>query len=64
MRVTIDQKKCSGYASCMIIVPEVFDLHDDDNLAYVIDEHPAEELRPKLEKAVRNCPTRAIVIEP
>jgi len=46
----------------MGIVPEVFDLGDDD-LLVVLDEHPDEALRPRLEEAVRCCPKQAIRLD-
>ena len=42
--------------------PEVFELRDDD-LLYVLDENPAEELRERVLAAVRTCPKNAISIE-
>ena len=42
--------------------PEVFEVRDDDNL-YILDEHPPEELRSKVEQAVRSCPKQAITLE-
>ena len=38
-------------------------LHRDDNFLYVLQEEPPEALRPKMEEAVRMCPTGAISIE-
>jgi ferredoxin len=32
----------------------------EDDFLYVLDEHPPEELRPKLEQAVVSCPRAAI----
>jgi ferredoxin len=46
----------------MGILPEVFEVRDDDFL-YVLDENPSEELRDKLMEAVRACPKNAISIE-
>jgi ferredoxin len=43
----------------MGIVPEVFEVREDDFL-YVLDENPPEELRPRLEQAVAACPRAAI----
>ena len=42
--------------------PEVFEVRDDDYL-YILDETPAEALRPKVEEAARSCPKAAITIE-
>jgi ferredoxin len=46
----------------MDAAPEVFEVRDDDFL-YVLDEHPPEELRSKVEQAVRACPKQAITLE-
>lgn len=46
----------------MAAAPEVFEVRDDD-LLYVLDEKPPEELRQKVEAAVRTCPKHAITIE-
>lgn len=61
MRVVVDLKQCESNAICMGIVPEVFELGDDDILV-VLDEHPDEALRPRIEEAVRLCPKQAISI--
>jgi len=39
----------------------VFEVRDDD-LLYVLDEEPGEELRTKVEQAVRSCPKVALSI--
>jgi ferredoxin len=46
----------------MGLAPEVFEVRDDDNL-YILQERPAESLRPKVESAVRSCPKQAISVE-
>lgn len=61
MRVVVDYDLCESNAVCMDVAPEIFEVRDDDFL-YVLDETPAEELRPKLELAVRRCPKQAISI--
>ena len=35
---------------------------EDDNL-YVLQENPPEELRGKVEQAVRSCPKQALALE-
>jgi ferredoxin len=62
MRVVVDFDQCESNALCMGILPEVFEVRDDD-LLYVLDENPPEELRDKLMEAVRSCPKNAISIE-
>ena len=62
MKVIVDYDVCESNAVCMGILPEVFEVRDDDFL-YVLDENPPEELRTKLDEAVRRCPKQAIKIE-
>jgi ferredoxin len=61
-KVVVDFDLCESNAICMGIAPEVFEVRDDDFL-YVLQEEPSEELRPKVEEAVRRCPKQAIAIE-
>lgn len=62
MRVVVDSKTCEGNAVCVKAAPEVFRLRDDD-VAEVLVAEPGEELRAKVEAAVRGCPRRAIRLE-
>ncbi len=62
MRVVVDYGRCESNALCMAAAPEVFEVRDDDQL-YVLDEHPPESLRAKVEQAVRACPKIALSIE-
>jgi ferredoxin len=62
MKVLIDWGLCQGHANCTGDAPEVFEIDDDGNLKVLLEE-PPEALRPKLELAVRYCPTGAIRIE-
>ena len=62
MRVVVDFDLCESNALCMGLAPEVFEVRDDD-LLYVLDENPPEELREKVLAAVRVCPKNAISVE-
>jgi ferredoxin len=62
MRVIVDFDQCESNALCMAAAPEVFEVRDDDFL-YVLQDEPPEELRAKVEAAVRSCPKTAITIE-
>jgi len=62
MRVVVDYDLCESNAICMVAAPEVFEVRDDDFL-YVLQDEPSEELRGKVEEAVRRCPKQAIAIE-
>lgn len=61
MRVVVDFDLCQSNAVCMGIAPEVFEVRDD-NFLYILMEEPGEDLRPKMDEAVRLCPTAAISI--
>ena len=61
MKVVVDYDLCEANALCMDCAPEIFRVEEDDTLTVLIDE-PGEELREKLEKAVRLCPRQAITI--
>ncbi|HEY1740930.1 MAG TPA: ferredoxin [Acidimicrobiia bacterium] len=62
MKVIVDFDRCESNAVCMGIAPDVFEVRDDDFL-YILQEEPPEEMRPKIEEAVRLCPKQAISIE-
>jgi len=59
MKVVIDHTLCEGHAKCMDLVPEVFEVRDDDRSYVIVDEVPAA-LREKVERAARVCPRAAI----
>ena len=59
MRVVVDYDLCESNAICMGILPEVFEVRDDDFL-YLLNETPPEEYREKLLHAVASCPKQAI----
>ena len=61
MRVVVDFDLCESNALCMAAAPEVFEVRDDDFL-YVLQDEPPDELREKVETAVRVCPKAAISI--
>ena len=62
MRIVVNLDLCEANAICTRIAPDVFRLDDDDNL-HLLDENPPEELRERLERAVRRCPKQAIAID-
>jgi ferredoxin len=61
MRVVVDKDLCEGNAVCMKVAPEVFVVGDDDQ-ARILIERPDEDLREKVEAAVRRCPRQAIAL--
>ena len=59
MKVTVNHDLCEGHGKCEQQAPEVFELRDDD-LSYVLVDEVPEELKPKVEQAIRLCPRAAI----
>ena len=59
MRVRVNPDLCEGHGKCQATAPEVFELRDDD-LSYVLMDDIPEELREKVEHAIRLCPRQAI----
>ena len=62
MKIIVDFDTCNSNAVCMGIAREVFEVRDD-NFLYILQEQPPEQLRAKIEEAVRSCPTGSISIE-
>ncbi len=62
MKPVIDHDLCIGDGICEEICPEVFELRED-GLAYVIDDDPDATLKPKIDEAIKECPTSAIYLE-
>lgn len=59
MKVIVDEDLCEGHGRCETAAPEVFELGDDDLSHVLVDDVP-EELRAKVENAIRLCPRQAI----
>jgi ferredoxin len=62
LRIAVDYDTCEGNAVCMSILPEVFEVREDNTLC-LLDENPPEALRAKVDQAVMLCPTQAISLE-
>ena len=61
MRVRVDHDLCEANAVCVRLMPEVFELDDDDRLR-LKQEHPDDALRARLVEAVRRCPKQALAL--
>jgi ferredoxin len=61
MRVRVDHELCESNAVCVRLVPEVFELDDDDRLR-LKQELPDETLRSRVAEAVRRCPKQALAV--
>lgn len=59
MKIIVDYDLCEANALCMEACPEVFRVEEDDTLTLLMEEVP-ENLKKKLEDAVRLCPRQAL----
>ena len=59
MRVEVDRDACEANAVCAGLVPEVFEVDDEDNLHIHVAEIPAE-LADRVRHAVGSCPKAAL----
>ncbi|MGV9800346.1 ferredoxin [Mycobacterium sp. NPDC003449] len=61
-RIVVDFGLCESNGVCMGVIPEVFDLDDDDYL-HLLQEDVTPENEGAVREAVRQCPRQAISIE-
>ncbi len=59
MKVVVDFDLCQSNGICQGLAPEVFEV-DDDGYLQLLQEHPDDSLRGKVEMAVNSCPVQAI----
>jgi ferredoxin len=59
MKIDVDWGLCESNGVCMGIIPEVFQLGDDDMLS-VLQTEVTPENEAELREAVRQCPRQAI----
>jgi ferredoxin len=62
MKVTVEEAKCCGAGTCVMLAPDVFDQRDDDGIVILLDEHPAAELHAIVREAASVCPGVAISV--
>jgi len=61
MKVVVDFGLCEANGICVGIIPEVFDLDEQDYL-HVLDDEVTPENEAQIRDAVRQCPRQAISI--
>jgi ferredoxin len=62
VKVEVDRDSCEANAVCAGLVPEVFEVDDEDQLHILVAEVPAG-LADSVRHAVRSCPKAALRIE-
>lgn len=61
MRIVVDLNRCQGYGQCVLLAPEVFDLHGEEALMY--NPGPDEGQRLPVLRAAAACPVQAIRVQ-
>ncbi|MFE6162500.1 ferredoxin [Streptomyces sp. NPDC056486] len=60
MKITVEEDKCCGAGSCVLIAPEVFDQRDDDGIVVLLSTEPPEDQHAAVRESAGVCPTAAI----
>jgi len=63
MKVTVDEEKCCGAGTCVMLAPDVFDQRDDDGIVVLLDPEPAPAQHAAVREAAGVCPAAAIEID-
>ena len=63
LKIIIDRESCDGYANCVFVAPEIFDL-DDENKVILLTEDVTDENTELIDLAINECPMRAIATGP
>ncbi len=61
MKISADLDLCQGHAVCQAEAPDFFDVPNRGTVE-VLNQHPGPEAREQVERAVRYCPTQALMI--
>jgi ferredoxin len=59
LKIVVDYDLCEGNAYCVKAAPAVFRVDENDHLQLLMASAP-EEMRARVERAVRTCPKRAV----
>ncbi|GAA2261485.1 MULTISPECIES: ferredoxin [Kitasatospora] len=60
MQIVVDLTRCQGYAQCVFLAPEVFQLHGQEGLLYT-PAVPDDQLE-RVRQAAAACPVQAILL--
>ncbi|KHF43549.1 ferredoxin [Saccharomonospora viridis] len=62
MRIGVDEDRCCGAGSCVLVAPDVFDQRDEDGVVVLLDPRPPERLHAACREAASVCPAAAITV--
>ncbi|MFJ9444977.1 ferredoxin [Kitasatospora sp. NPDC101235] len=60
MQIVVDLTRCQGYAQCVFLAPQVFELHGEEGLLYG-PAVPEDQLE-RVGQAAAACPVQAILL--
>ncbi len=63
MKLKVDRDLCQAHGVCASEAPEVFELDQESGELVLLQQQPPQDLRSKVELAVKYCPTRALSLE-
>jgi ferredoxin len=59
VKVVVDHDSCEANAVCVGIIPEVFDL-DDDDVLHILRADVTPDIEDRVRQAVASCPKAAL----
>ncbi|MFL0293018.1 ferredoxin [Mycobacterium sp. SMC-18] len=62
MKVAVNYKRCEGHAVCAAMVPNVFELGDDDEQVRIVNDSPEPDDQEQVATAAKRCPVEAITV--
>ena len=62
MKPVVDHTLCEGHARCEETAPQVFEVDENDKSQVLVEVVP-DDLRDRVDVAVRVCPRQAISLE-
>jgi len=62
MEVRVDKNVCQGHGVCLMMAENLFDIDDEDGLAWVTKQPVTDAEKEAARAAMGNCPERAISI--
>lgn len=62
MKITVEEDKCCGAGTCVLVAPEVFDQRDDDGIVVLLDAAPGLDHHDAVREAASVCPAAAISV--
>ncbi|UMP04535.1 ferredoxin [Amycolatopsis sp. EV170708-02-1] len=62
MKITVDQDKCCGAGTCVLLAPDVFDQREEDGIVLLLQESPGQDSHDIVREAADVCPGAAITV--